>query len=74
MVTMSLSVNLSREIGHEVLIGETMSPYRTFLVAISICKVPGYVGTGSKKAFSNVSNVLLRVGSGARCKLSEASK
>jgi hypothetical protein len=71
---MSLSANLSSEIGHEVFIGETMSPYRIFLVAISICKVPGYVGTGSKKAFSNVSNVLLRVGLGVRYKLYDESK
>ena len=71
---MSLSANLSREIGHEVLIGDTISQYSVFLVAISICKVPGYVCTGSKKAFSNVSNVLLRVGLGAPCKLYEASK
>ena len=51
-VTLSLSLNASREIGQLVFNGVTISQYLTRLVACSICVWVGYIGTGSKKLFN----------------------
>jgi len=38
-LTMSVSLKFSREIGQDLFLGDTISQYLTFLVALSICEL-----------------------------------